>query len=998
MNEKMDVPKQSLPNKPLLTEIVTVIICALLTLGIFRWAYQESLNGLTSRFNRVVDLRLELIKNVINDSQILAHNLSIVAGTTGIDGNTFSMITGPIIKDLTEIQAVQWVQKVSRSERARFERETNLIIYERDQNKQKIIAQDRDYHFPVTFLEPLISENRPVLGFDMNSTPDRVATIAKAVDSGKTTATPPIKLIQHDKKINSAGFLTLTPIYIGGEPPLTIEERRAKHSGFIVVVVSAERMLKRALGKSEPLGIDIDFLDVSIPAESQLLYHWETRISPSEPFLNLIYHTPASKLLTFENAGRTIGFKFTPNQSFIKQNQSLGHWLIIPIGFVMTALLVIFIRGTRQREETLEHRVADRTKLLNEYAQRLELATSSANLGIWDLNVKENVMIWDDQMMTLYGYKKEDFPGGIEAWKMRLHPEDHDAMWKLCQAALQGECEWKFEFRIKLPDGELRWIKAVGDVIRDSGGTPVRMIGIGMNITERKQMVEALANSNRFNQQIIDSAQEGIIVYGPDLRYLVWNQFMEKLSGYKASEVLGRQPLDVFPFLKDVGVYERLERTLRGEIMEEIEFPFSSRGKSGWNVDSCVPMRNEHGAILGVIGIVRDTTAHHNTEEQLRQSQKMEAVGQLAGGVAHDFNNILTVIAGYCSLLQADDSLNDKQKMRISEIATSAEKAAQLTNGLLAFSRKQPLIMKQENLNDIVKHVHKFLARIIGEDIVLELTCRGSELAIVADRGQIEQVLINLAANARDAMPNGGVFRITSEYSALDSTSANIHNYHVSPGKYALLTVSDTGTGISKENLGHIFEPFFTTKEVGKGTGLGMAIIYGIIKQHNGFINVYSEPGMGTTFRIYLPIQETGDKPLLIDKTEIVSPVVGCSETILVAEDEYTVRTLVAQVLSDYGYEVVLAENGQDAIEKFKLNQDRISLILMDMIMPKMNGMEAFREVQCIKPGIKVLFSSGYTADFIEGRGVSGNEIKLIMKPILPTDLLRKIREALDTA
>jgi polar amino acid transport system substrate-binding protein len=341
-----------------------------------------------------------------------------------------------------------------------------------------------------------------------------------------------------------------------------------------------------------------------------------------------------------------------------------------------------------------------------------------------------------------------------------------------------------------------------------------------------------------------------------------------------------------------------------------------------------------------------------------------------------------------------DQRLNNEQKMKITEIAASAEKAAQLTHGLLAFSRKQPLKMKYENLNEIVSHVHKFLARIIGEDITLNTSCSGPELPVFADRGQIEQVLINLATNARDAMDRGGVFSVRSELTSLDSAFTNFHNYDVLPGKYALLTVADTGVGISKEHIDHIFEPFYTTKEVGKGTGLGLAIIYGVIKQHNGFINVYSELGQGTTFRIYLPIKESQEKPL-IGKAEIALPA-GGNETILVAEDDPAVRMLVSKILSSYGYETILAEDGERAIEKFSSHKDSIRLILMDMIMPKKNGKETSEEIHRINPDIKVLFFSGYTADFIENRGLSEDEIELIMKPVQPVELLRKVREMLD--
>lgn len=380
-------------------------------------------------------------------------------------------------------------------------------------------------------------------------------------------------------------------------------------------------------------------------------------------------------------------------------------------------------------------------------------------------------------------------------------------------------------------------------------------------------------------------------------------------------------------------------------------------------------------------------------EEQLRQSQKMEAIGLLAGGVAHDFNNILTVIMGYCSVLERESQSNSSLKEATDQIMSSTEKAAQLTKGLLAFSRKQVLSIKRENLNDIIHHVEKFVARIIGEDIQLKTIYNGHELPVTVDAGQIEQVLINLATNARDAMPKGG--NLTIETSFQDVSDSFQHAHGEAPlGQYVCIAISDTGNGMNEETRSKIFEPFFTTKEVGKGTGLGMAIVYGIVQQHNGFISVYSELGEGTTFRIFLPVAETQQNSCIADS--IVAEPRGGTETILLAEDDVSVRKLTDTILSRFGYEVIQAEDGVDAIDKFMTHQEKVCLVLMDMIMPKMNGREAFDEIRKINPDVKVLYSSGYTADFIEARGVSGDGIELIMKPAQPMDLLRKVREILD--
>lgn len=382
-------------------------------------------------------------------------------------------------------------------------------------------------------------------------------------------------------------------------------------------------------------------------------------------------------------------------------------------------------------------------------------------------------------------------------------------------------------------------------------------------------------------------------------------------------------------------------------------------------------------------------------EEQLRQSQKMEAIGLLAGGVAHDFNNILSVIMGYCSLLDMNSNLDQKTKNATVQIMSAAERAAQLTKGLLAFSRKQVLSVKNENLNDIIHRVEKFVSRIIGDDILFKSVYNERELPVCVDASQIEQVMINLASNARDAMPKGGNLTFETSLQKVTDSFRHAHGY-AQLGEYACIAVSDTGIGMNEEIHSKIFEPFFTTKEIGKGTGLGMSIVYGIIQQHNGFITVYSEAGTGTTFKIYLPIVHSQQNDQTKGKMEAEAEPEGGTETILLVEDNVSVRELTVTILSEYGYDVIQAEDGLDAIDKFKTHQDKIRLVLMDMIMPKMNGRDAYDEINKIRPGIKILFSSGYTADFIQDRGVSEEGIDLIMKPIQPLNLLRKIREILD--
>jgi len=328
-------------------------------------------------------------------------------------------------------------------------------------------------------------------------------------------------------------------------------------------------------------------------------------------------------------------------------------------------------------------------------------------------------------------------------------------------------------------------------------------------------------------------------------------------------------------------------------------------------------------------------------------------------------------------------------KSYIDDILAASQRAANLTRSLLAFSRKQEITLKQENLNEIVKRIDKLLLRVIGEDIEFKSIMADEELPIMADWSQIEQVLMNLATNARDAMPDGGVLTLRTERADI---KGKLSGSTVPPGEYAVIVVSDTGTGMDEETKKRIFEPFFTSKEMGKGTGLGLSIVYGIIKQHDGEINVYSEPGKGTTFKVYLKLVKTRAKSA--EAAPVAAPV-GGAETILVAEDDSPVRRFVRTILEEYGYTVIEAVDGEDAVSKFIENKDKIQLLILDVIMPKKNGKEAYEEIRKVRNDVPVLFSSGYTADIISKKGILEEGFNFISKPISSSLLLSKVREIL---
>ncbi|HEY3275096.1 MAG TPA: response regulator [Syntrophorhabdaceae bacterium] len=389
--------------------------------------------------------------------------------------------------------------------------------------------------------------------------------------------------------------------------------------------------------------------------------------------------------------------------------------------------------------------------------------------------------------------------------------------------------------------------------------------------------------------------------------------------------------------------------------------------------------------------VARDITGRKRLETQFLHAQKMEAVGTLAGAIAHDFNNILTAIIGCGNLLLMGMKESPLERY-VAQILSSGEKAANLTRSLLSFSRKMESHPEPVELNGIIKRIGKLLARLIGEEVNLSTSLSDRDLMVRADAGQIEQILMNLATNAKDAMPEGGILAINTGRITMDDQFISVHGYGA-PGEYAVITVADTGQGIERETAPKIFEPFFTTKELGKGTGLGLSTVYGIVKQHKGYINVYSELGKGTLFTIYLP--------LIASKTEEKGaeehhfPPTG-NEVILLAEDDDQARDLIKKILESHGYKVIATVDGEDALDAFKSHSDRITLAIFDVIMPKKGGKAVYEEMAKTNPGLRVLFMSGYTAEVIEKKGVLEQKVNFIQKPIMPDKLLRKVRDVID--
>ena len=516
-------------------------------------------------------------------------------------------------------------------------------------------------------------------------------------------------------------------------------------------------------------------------------------------------------------------------------------------------------------------------------------------------------------------------------------------------------------------------------------------------LAERVQRREAASLSSQIRraknewERTFDIVPDPIVVIDAESRIRRANRAAAALVGLEPGQLIGKRCCEVLHHSDVPPPNCPHQRLLASGKEERGDFQEAWLGK--FFDSTATPLRDSQGELRGCVHVLRDVTERRKLEEQYRQAQKMEAVGRLAGGVAHDFNNLLTAITGYSELLLGRLGEDDPSRRYVEEVKKAGDRAASLTRQLLAFSRQQVLELRVLDLNSVVADVERMLRRVIGEDIELVTILAPGLRCVKADPSQLEQVILNLAVNSRDAMPQGG--KLTIETSNVELAEASRHRHgELSPGAYVVLAVSDTGCGMTEETQAHIFEPFFTTKEQGKGTGLGLAMVYGIVKQCGGSVWVYSEEGRGTTFKVYLPVVSE----------QVVAPEPGesrpiprrGSETILLVEDEEPVRTLVRNVLEANGYVVVEARHGEDARAVAEMHQGPIQLLVTDVVMPEMSGPELAEHLATFHREMKVLYMSGYTQDAIQRHGLLSPGAAYLPKPFTPEALVRKVREVLD--
>jgi two-component system cell cycle sensor histidine kinase/response regulator CckA len=658
------------------------------------------------------------------------------------------------------------------------------------------------------------------------------------------------------------------------------------------------------------------------------------------------------------------------------------------------------IRDITERKFAEEEKIRLSVQIESQ-GQRLDNILTSVPGVVWEAwgepdAATQRINFVSDYVETLLGYTVDEWLATPNFWLSIVHPDDREEAARVAGESFASGKTSPQVFRWMTKAGRAVWVESNYAVIRDDDGRPVGLRGVTINVDERQRAAEAVSQAEKKYRSIFDNAIEGIFQSTVDGKFISVNPAMAHILGYDSPEevITAQINLSTQHYVDPTRRAELAKMLTEQDVVAGFECEVYRRdGSKIWTIENIRAIRDEKGVLLHYEGSIEDITERKGLEVQLQQSQKLEAIGILAGGIAHDFNNLLTVISGYSDLalmrLRPEESLHKN----ISEVVKAAARAASLTRQLLAFSRKQVLQPRVLDLNAVVSEVEKMLRRLIGEDIELR-TILGRELGSVkADPGQIEQVLMNLAVNARDAMPQGGKLTIETENIFLDEDYAGKH-VAIKSGAHVMLAVTDTGTGMDEKTRERLFEPFFTTKRLGKGTGLGLSMVYGIVKQSGGNIWVYSEVGRGTTFKVYLPRVDEG-APEYKRGLEVQEAARG-TETILLAEDEEMVRRLAREVLEAFGYKVLEAANGGSALLICERNEGVIDLLVTDVVMPEMSGRELADRLSRFHPNMKMLYMSGYTDNSIVHQGVLDRGANFIQKPFPPSALALKIRKVLD--
>jgi PAS domain S-box-containing protein len=629
----------------------------------------------------------------------------------------------------------------------------------------------------------------------------------------------------------------------------------------------------------------------------------------------------------------------------------------------------------------------------------LRRALELAHVGWWQLelgnqdDIDANPLTWSDEVYRIFGHEPRAFPATNDAFFAQVHPDDRDAVRAAVQRALAGGTDYRIEHRVIRPDGAVRLVEEHASIERDQAGTPVRLIGTVMDITDRRRIVDAFHGGDagaRLLAGIVDTSHDAIITSTLDGEITTWNPAAARMFGYLAGEAVGRSVTMLAPPDRHDESRANLGLVASGDTPPPLETVRLRRDGSLIEVHVAVsPILDAAGTPIGASAIFRDITQQKRIATQVQHAQRLESVGRLAGGVAHDFNNLLMAITGYAELIRMDLPEDAPQQEDIRSLLAAAERGARLTRQLLAFGRRQVLNRAVLDVNAVLREMEGVLLPLAGADVALRIVTSPDPVTVLADRAQLEQVIVNLVANARDAMPHGGTLAIEADLVDIDAESGQAPE--TPTGRYVRIAVRDTGIGMDADVQSRLFEPFFTTKPRGTATGMGLATSYGIVQQTGGFITVESALNGGTTMRVLLP--HVAAAPARFEAPPAVASE-AAGETVLVTEDDAAVRASACAMLARLGYNVLEAETPSDALSVARTHPGTIDLLLSDIMLPEMPGTRLGELIEAIRPGIRVVYMSGYagSADLIEDPKARHS---FLQKPFTAHTLGRALRSAL---
>jgi two-component system cell cycle sensor histidine kinase/response regulator CckA len=636
--------------------------------------------------------------------------------------------------------------------------------------------------------------------------------------------------------------------------------------------------------------------------------------------------------------------------------------------------------------------LAKAQRALRESEEKYRNILETIEEGYYENDLAGNFTFCNETVLKFFGLSREEFIGtNFRDYLSAETAERLEASFrKIFRTGIPAEV---IDYEVNAKDGSKRTIELSASLLKNVSGEPIGFRGITRDVTQKRKAELALRESEARFRTIFETAQDAIFLKDEDLKYTLVNPSMARLFGIDANDVIGRTDEVLFGPFEGARTRPTELRVLRGEIIEEEENRTIGETQRTFHTIK-VPISGNNGTFIGICGFSRDLTETKKLEAQLLQSQKMEAIGILAGGISHDFNNLLQAVLGYSQILMSNKPENDPEFDQLREIERAARRAGELTTQLLAFSRKVESKLRPVDLNYEVRQVERLLKRTIPKMIDIDMRLEDHITTINADPAQLEQVMLNIGVNARDAMPEGGRLVIETTNITLDESFCMRHPGST-PGDHVLLSITDTGVGMGEETLEHVFEPFYTTKEASKGTGLGLAMVYGIVKNHHGYILCESELGVGTTFKIYLPAIKT---EAVESEEGAIAPVPrGKGETVLLIDDEEILTKIAEEALTRHDYQVITASSGEEGLRLYKENMKAVALIVLDLIMPGMGGKQCLDEILRLNPQAKVVIASGYSVEGSMEEDLLAKTFGYIRKPFDIRNMLTLIREVLDS-